>query len=96
MIEFQLFLGFSVDNECSLALNATNPYIIETFIDNASEYLHEITHEGIRYIGKLLGAIESYANLELLEANIYSLLTKLSSSYNFKEKPLILFATERI
>ena len=64
-------------------------------IDRASSenfcYLEEVDFQGIRYLGKYVNNEEPLANLDLLEANIFSILKKLVSEYPYQDTHLVLF-----
>jgi len=87
----KLYLGFPLDKIAETKLSASNPFVLKTFIQEGENYLEEITLEGCRYLGKILGDITDLQKLELSEANIYSLINKLLPDLPIKNTPLILF-----
>lgn len=93
MLDAVLFLGLKVDSELEHKLLQVNPHLLGMLVDNRSDYLHEVSHGGERHLGKLLGKLEKVESLEMVEANIRSLLSKLLPEGNFELTPLTLFAT---
>lgn len=91
MYNAQLFLGFPANKDFNLALQKVNPAVLAMFIQDNESYLSEITWEGSRYIGKYLDHVADLQTLELLEANIYSLLKKLVPDFPCRQIPLCLF-----
>ncbi len=84
MMEFSrisLFFGVEVTEELDQALQSVNPHLLMLLIHNDSEYLHEYHEKGTRYLGKNLGTFVEGKALDLIEANIKSLLKKLVPSY---------------
>ncbi len=77
----------------SKQMDALNPNLVKQFIQKNGEYLNEINQDGIRYLGKEMGSIVSFQQLELSEANIYSLLKKLVPDFPYNECPLYVLAT---
>lgn len=94
MLEVQLFLGFPVDKIFSQELEKINPVIAKQFIQRGENYLQEITHDGMPFLGKYAGKMATPLQLELLEANIYSLLRKIVPDFSYQEVPLYLFSIE--
>jgi hypothetical protein len=96
MFEINLFLGFPVDALYELQLAQANPNIVALFVQKTNdEYLREIFHNEIRFLGKNIGKMTSLTQLELLENNIYSLLKKLVADFPYDEIPLYLFPVEQ-
>lgn len=93
ILDLKLFFGFSVDASLEDALTKANSHAVQLFINNSSEYLHEVFHDGKRYVGKFVGQITSPPELELLEANIYSITKKLVPDYDFSLNPAVLLVT---
>lgn len=94
MMNASLFLGFPTDASFDKALDNIDANILSIFINNHADYLKEVTHEGIRYIGKYVGGIAHTSQLALLEVNIYSLIKKIVPNYTVETIPLELFAIE--
>ena len=92
MIDYKLFLGAEVTDECDQVLKLTNPHLLETFVSEKSEYLQELRLDGTRYLGKCMGEVVNFDDEELVEANVYSLLEKLTSDYDFRKEGLFLLA----
>lgn len=92
MFNVYLFLGFAVDQLYVDKLAQVNPHLLETFIQKDGEYLSEVQHNEIRFLGKHVGKIVALPQLELLEANIYSLLKKMVPDFPYEEAPLYLFS----
>lgn len=74
--DLQLFLGLPVTAKLEAELQKANPNIKKIFICNQGDYLHQVTYQGTSYLGKQAGAMTSLQELELLQANIWSLLDK--------------------
>lgn len=91
MYSAQLFLGFPVDKTFAMALQKANPAILAIFIQDNENYLREITWQDTRYFGKYVGKAADLNTLDMLEANIYSLLKKLVPEYPCLQVPLTLF-----
>jgi hypothetical protein len=89
-----LFFGFPVDERYGAALANVDPKIYHLFVDNNanSTYLQLINYRDQQYLGKHLGALIECGTLELLQANIYSLLRKLVPEYSYEEVPLRLLS----
>lgn len=92
LINSALFLGLLVDEVFSAALKKLAPEYLALFLNSEDTYLEEIHFNGKRYIGKYVDNEESLAQLELLEAHIFSLLKKLVSDYDYSHLNLVLFA----
>ena len=93
ILDLKLFFGFEVEASLEDALSKANSHAVQLFINNSSEYLHEVFHNGNRYIGKFIGEISSPSELELLQANIYSITKKLVPNYDFNLNPAVLLVT---
>lgn len=92
MLTAELFLGFPVDGLFAGQLEKTNPHLVREFINETGEYLLEIQHHQMRYIGKKAGFIIELPKLELLQKNIYSLLKRLVPNFPYEETPLYLLS----
>jgi hypothetical protein len=93
ILDLQLFFGFQVDVSFEDALNKANSHTVKLFINNNSQYLHEVFHEGKRYIGKFVGQASDPQALELLQANIFSIAKKLTPDYDFSTNLAVLLVT---
>lgn len=90
MFDTALFLGILVDEELEQALSRSNPHLRALFIQEGSDYLHEITHQGSKYLGKQLGKLQDVSALPLVEQNIYSLFARLLPDYPWADRELVL------
>lgn len=88
----KLFFGLPLNATCEQKLAVLNPQLLLSFVQEGEHYLQMMTSQGIRYIGKYIDDSPSLTDLELLEANIYSLLKKLFPSDPIREIPLELLA----
>lgn len=93
-LDLSLFFGFPVDSEFENILTNTNPHLTQLFINNQSDYLHKISHQGKEYLGKFLGPLYDPKDLELIQANIYSIASRLAPQYSFENNPAVLLITE--
>lgn len=91
MYKVHLFLGFPVDSNFSIKLDQINPAIRTLFIKSEENYLHEVQKNNQCYLGKLIPNKSELPALEMLEANIYSLLKRLVPDYPYENVPLALF-----
>lgn len=87
----QLFLGFPLSSEFASKLEKTNPYAVSLFIQEKGDYLHEVNFKNGKYLGKFVNNLADFSELELLEANIFSILKKLVPNYPYEQNPLVLF-----
>lgn len=87
-----LFLGFPVDEAFSSALEKINPDYFSLFVQSEDAYLKEVHFQGVRYLGKYVNDEEPLTQLGLLEANVFSLLKKLVTDYDYSKTNLVLFA----
>ena len=94
MLNLELFVGFPVDSLFAKELDKANSSVVSTFIQDAGDYLHDYTHNDIRYLGKRAGRNLTLTQLDLLENNIYSLLRKIVPDFPYDETPLYLFPIE--
>ncbi|MEC7839929.1 MAG: hypothetical protein VX777_07805 [Chlamydiota bacterium] len=92
---YQLFLGFHVDEVFHSALNQVAEDVKVFFIQDDDTYLHRVRHNGKVYLGKFLGDKSDLQNLRDVETNIYSLLGRLVPTYPCEETPLRLFPAEK-
>jgi len=89
-LKASLFVGFPAD----LALQTTSsPFIQASTISAESPYLHHYEHHDGVYLGKFISAeYASLAELDLLEANIYSLLKKIDPENARHQPPIYLIS----
>lgn len=85
-----LFLGIPLEGTLANQLASVPPDLRSLFIRDESSYLQIIDHEGKEYIGKSVDASTTLAQLDQLELNISTLLTKLIPSYTHEEGSLFL------
>lgn len=95
MFDSHLFLGFPVDPFFAAQVEKVNPHLLVQYISNSDDQLREIIYQEMRFFGKMLGRIASLDQLELLEANIYSVLRKLVPDYPYSEVSLYVFPIEQ-
>lgn len=88
----QLFLGFPVDEVVTRKLSTLNPNVLSIYLSEGDQYLKQLSYKGMDYIGKNVPEAADLMELQLLEANIYSLLNKLLFDYPCQKTPLVLFA----
>lgn len=91
-----LFLGFPLESSFIQELNAVNPNIKSLYIQEGSEYLQQITHEGQAYLGKVIDKMVNTESLELYEANILSLIQKIVPNYPYSGLTLVLFSITKL
>jgi len=94
MFEMQLFLGFPVDAIYASELEKVNPNLVSQYVQDSDDYLREVIQNELRFLGKNIGKIITLSQLELIEANIYSVLKKLVPDYPYEETPLYVFPIE--
>lgn len=90
MYDLDLFLGFLVDANLDSLLKNINPNVGKFFINNSSDYLHEISYKSRRYIGKFIGEMSSLEDLDLCYANMESIFRKLIPDYALSANPHLL------
>ena len=92
MTELQLFLGMPVDDNMIVRLKASKDY--KRYLSPDSDYLTEVNGEHGCFIGKKIAQSIDQESLQNIQANIYSLLSKLAPDFPFKTIPLVLFPHE--
>lgn len=91
MNDLQLFLGFPLNAALSAVFDHIDPKRKSLFVNEGESYLQEVSVNGTRYLGKPIGRHTDLPQLELLQANIYSLLKKiLPEDHPFESIPLVL------
>lgn len=90
--DYQLFLGFLLTEPFLAQFNLVSSDLKSVFIH--PQYLQLIQLEGQTYLGKYLGARVEYPALELMQANIYSLLRRLIYDYPYEQFSLVLLAVK--
>lgn len=96
LVETSLFLGFPVDTLFSSLLDKLNPEYKALFLQSGEDYLSQVTFQNSSYIGKFVQNEESLAQLELLEANVRSILKKFVVDYPYQDHSLVLFPIPQI
>ncbi|PJD94725.1 MAG: hypothetical protein CK425_10815 [Parachlamydia sp.] len=91
MLSARLFLGFPVNSHFAAQLSLVNPDIVRYFVQQNGEYLIEVSYLNQLYLGKYIEGVANFAQLELLETHIYSLLKRIAPEFAYREVPLILF-----
>ncbi|MBA3723073.1 MAG: hypothetical protein H0W88_11835 [Parachlamydiaceae bacterium] len=89
-LDYQLFLGFPLNSDYQILLKQTPENLRSLFIQNDPDYLQEVEHEGILYLGKSLGSSVQIQKIDQMEANIFSLLQRLVGNYQYKSVSLVL------
>lgn len=84
----RLFLGFPKTDIFEKILRSADPQLIEMFIQQNSEYLEEISHHDVVYLGKWAGPMTDIKTLTLMELNIYSLLQRIAPDFPVTQTPL--------
>ena len=96
MYSYTLFFGFPVDPLFEKELSKVNPHMLDQFIQTGGDHLEERVHLEMRYLGKDLGSLADLQTIELLEANIFSILKKIVPDFEYNEIPLMLFPIPKI
>lgn len=91
-ITAQLFLGIPVDALLAEKLAIIPPQILQLYICEGDNYLQKIEDHGISYLGKHIENCVELSSLQLLEANVYSLLKKIVPDYPYHATPLVILA----
>lgn len=90
MYSVKLFFGVPISGEIAAKLSLVNPDLLSLFVQNEDHYLREAVIQNQRYMGKSIENAVDLASLELLQANIFSLLKKILPDYPIEKHPLIL------
>lgn len=88
MFERKLFLGFQIEPSFQKALLAVNQQLLALFIGKDGEYLHELSYEKKRYLGRFVDSPVELTTLELSQEHIYSLLKRLIPHYPYEQSSL--------
>lgn len=91
MYSVTLFLGLEVTPVVEGFLAVADPALLKIFMKDDEIYLHDLSYEGKRYLGKFAGSQTDVASLEQLEINIRSLLIKILPSEDLSHFSLHLF-----
>jgi hypothetical protein len=94
MVESQIFLGIKELPPLQEMLRKNPPQLLALFIQDQSEaniYLQRAGYHQHSYLGKFLGSHADLSCLDLIQANITSLLRRLAPEYPFQDVDLELF-----
>ena len=90
--KYQLFLGYPIDLSLANSILHVDDGLKNYFIRDDDLYLCKIAHRnGVEYLGKFVGERTDLHALETIEANVYSLLSKILPDYPFQQTALRLF-----
>lgn len=92
MFDLKIFLGFPRNEAFQKEIKRANPYLLSLFIGK-EDYLRELDHDGLPYLGKYLPSFPTIEQLEDLEKHLVSLLHKLAPSYPFASTPPVLIVS---
>ena len=92
MLDLELFVGFPIQDSLQERLKKIPPNVFSLLVGDNPDYLKEWVGAEGHFIGKKVGKEIDLETLKLVEANIYSLLTRLMPDYPLKDTPLILFS----
>jgi hypothetical protein len=84
-----LFLGLPIHKELKGSLTSSS--LFNLFVKEGENYLQEYSEKNFYYLGRILDEKIDLTQLEMLQANIYSLLKKILPDYPFEEIHLQLF-----
>lgn len=87
MIEYQLFLGIPLEGDLLSLYGSLNPKLLELFL---GDYLRTVTFQKREFLGKAMGMVSTLPQIELSEAHLRSLLSKLFPQYPVHNFPLYL------
>lgn len=87
----ELFLGFPCTSEYLVIFKQLPDSLVKVFVGEDASYLQKIEREGAFFLGKRIGKEVDVEGLKNLEANIYSLLNRLTPDYPIKKTSLVLF-----
>lgn len=91
MISVELFLGFPCTHEYLAIFRELPDSLAKVFVGEDTSYLQKIETPGGLFLGKRIGREVDVEGLKNLEANVYSLLTRLTPDFPVKETSLVLF-----
>lgn len=94
--DVSLFLGFFISPSYEQLLQSVAPEKRGLFIGKEQRYLQEVEFEGRRYLGKFAGCLNEVSQLNLLEQNVLSILTKMIPDYPYHQEPLLLFVVPTV
>lgn len=90
MFKTTLFLGLPITPTFEISLKQANPGLLALFTKGGSDYLEYCDVRGQRFLGKTLGDSAELGRIELVEANICSLISRLVPDYSSKHTPLVI------
>lgn len=88
MFETQLFLAYPLNSQYEAKLEQIPHSLRVFFIQDHPDYLQQITHNGIPYLGKQLEKVIDLRTLDSLEAHIISLLKRLVPDHPYENDTL--------
>lgn len=88
MFDSELFLGFPLHSLYEAKLEEIPHSLRIFFIQDHPDYLQQVTHDGISYLGKQLEKTIDLRTLDALEVHIFSLLKRLVPEYPYENTPL--------
>lgn len=88
-----LFLGLPKNDLLNKHLQSAHPPLV-AYLTSGGDYLEEIVFNERLFLGKKSPLPLSIEELQLLEANVLSLLKKLAPQYPYKENPFLLLTVE--
>lgn len=91
MIAVELFLGFPCTSEFLTIFQELPASLVKVFVGQDASYLQKIETPAGSFLGKRIGKEVDVEGLKNLEANIYSLLIRLTPEFPVKETSLVLF-----
>jgi hypothetical protein len=91
MIAVELFLGFPCTSEYLSIFQELPASLVKVFVSQDASYLQKLETEGGSFLGKRIGKEVDVEGLKNLEANIYSLLNRLTPDFPIKDTSLVLF-----
>lgn len=95
-LDCDLFVGFEMTPAFAAELEGANPCAVLLFMHGEEKsYLTVVNRGGREWIGKVAETPLETGQIELLQANIYSLVKRLVPSFNPQKNPLHLFAMAR-
>lgn len=91
MIAVELFLGYPCNEEFLAIFHQLPVSLVKVFVGQDASYLQKIESQQGFFLGKRIGKEVDIEGLKNLEANIYSLLNRLTPGFPIKQTSLVLF-----
>ncbi|MEX1012240.1 MAG: hypothetical protein WD595_00765 [Waddliaceae bacterium] len=86
-----LFLGYPIIDKYAMAFSAVSEDARSLIIQPGDMYLQQIEYDCTLYLGKFIGEHCSVKEISLLEANVYSLLQRLTPDFAVSSSSLFIF-----